>query len=121
MHKTLSYYENNAKDLSQRYESAKVDHIHALLLNIFSPKSYLLEIGCGSGRDAAFMYRNGYDVLAIDGSREMIVEAKRCHLELADRLEVLKSSLITIYVMLFDKIGFITYNIGIKNYIVGLI
>ncbi len=90
MNKTLSYYDNNAKHLSQQYESAKVDNIHSLLLNTFPSKSYLLEIGCGSGRDAGFMYQNGYDVLAIDGSREMISEAKRCHPELADRLEVIK-------------------------------
>ena len=90
MHKTLFYYENNAKHLSQRYESAKVDHIHSLLLKTFPSKSYLLEIGCGSGRDAAFMYRNGYDILAIDGSREMIAEAKQCHPELAGCLEVMK-------------------------------
>ena len=90
MHKTLSYYKNNAKSLSQRYESANVDNIHTLLINTFPAKSYLLEIGCGSGRDAGFMYQNGYDIFAIDGSREMISEAKRCHPELADKLEVIK-------------------------------
>jgi len=90
MHKTLSYYENNAKHLSQRYESANVDNIHALLLKTFPSKSYLLEIGCGSGRDAAFMHRDGYNILAIDGSREMIAEAKRCHPELEGSLEVMK-------------------------------
>ena len=72
MHKTLSYYENNATDLSKRYESAKVDNIHALLLNTFSPKSYLLEIGSVSGWNANFMYKNGYNILAIDCSRGMI-------------------------------------------------
>ena len=65
-------------------------NIHSLLLNTFPSKSYLLEIGCGSGRDAGFMYQNGYDVLAIDGSGEMITEAKQCHPELVDRLEVIK-------------------------------
>ena len=90
MHKTLSYYENNAKHLSQRYESAKVENIHSLLLNTFPSKSYLLEIGCGSGRDASFMHQNGYDVLAIDGSREMIAEAKLCHPELLDKMELIK-------------------------------
>ena len=90
MQKTLSYYENNAKHLSQRYESANVDNIHKLLLNTFPPKSQLLEIGCGSGRDASFMYRNGYNILAIDGSKEMIAEAKRCHHELEGSLEVMK-------------------------------
>ena len=84
MNKTLSYYENNAKHLSQRYESANVDNIHALLLKTFPSKSHLLEIGCGSGRDASFMYRKGYNVHAIDGSTEMIAETKRCHPELVD-------------------------------------
>ena len=36
----------------------------------------------------SFMHQNAYDVLAIDGSIEMIAEAKRYHPELADRLEV---------------------------------
>jgi hypothetical protein len=36
------------------------------------------------------MYRNAYDILAIDGSREMIAEAKRCHPELEGSLEVMK-------------------------------
>ncbi len=90
MEKTLLYYKNNANHLSQRYESANIEHIHVLLKKIFPLKSVLLEIGCGSGRDASFMHRNGYDLLAVDGSREMIAEAKRCHPELADRLEVIK-------------------------------
>lgn len=90
MHKTLSYYENNAKQLSQRYESANVDNIHTLLLSTFPAKSHLLEIGCGSGRDASFMCQSDYNILAIDGSREMVSEAKLCHPELVDRLEVIK-------------------------------
>ena len=90
MNRTLSYYENNSKHLSRRYESAKVHNIHSLLVNTFAAKSYLLEIGCGSGRDASFMYQNGYDVLALDGSREMIAEAKQLHPELVERLKVVK-------------------------------
>ena len=90
MHKTLSYYESNAKELSRRYESAKIDNIHALLKSTFPAKSSLLEIGCGSGRDASFMYQCGYEILAIDGSSEMIAEAKLCHPELSDRLQAVK-------------------------------
>lgn len=90
MHKTLSYYENNAKNLSQRYESANVDNIHSLLISTFPSKSFLLEIGCGSARDASFMYQSSYDILAIDGSKEMITEAKQIHPELVGRLKVMK-------------------------------
>ena len=90
MYRTLTYYENNAEYLSQRYESAMVDNIHALLLKTFPITSRLLEIGCGSGRDASFMYQNGYDILALDGSVEMIAEAKRCHPELTAQLDVVR-------------------------------
>jgi len=90
MNKTLSYYENNAKDLSKRYESAKLDNIHALLLDTFPPKTYLLEIGSGSGRDASYMFGHGYDVLATDGSKEMITEAKSTHPELDDNFKVIQ-------------------------------
>ncbi len=90
MHKTLAYYEDNAKHLSQRYESAMVDNIHTLLLKTFPITFDLLEIGCGSGRDASFMYQSGYDILALDGSVEMIAEAKRCHPELSGRMKVVR-------------------------------
>jgi len=90
MYNTLSYYEKNAKHLTQRYESANVNNIHILLLNTFLLGSYLLEIGCGSGRDASFMYQKGYDILAIDGSKEMIREAEKCHPDLEGNLKVMK-------------------------------
>jgi cyclopropane fatty-acyl-phospholipid synthase-like methyltransferase len=89
MHKTLSYYEENARQLSERYESANVDHIHSLLLDTFPNTSHLLEIGCGSGRDAAFMIKNGYSILATDGSEEMIETAKQYHPELNNVLHVM--------------------------------
>jgi len=79
MNLTLSYYEENASKLSKRYESADVTTIHHRLLKTFTPNSTLLEIGCGSGRDANFMLKKGYNVTAIDGSQKMIDEAKRIH------------------------------------------
>jgi len=88
MDNTLNYYATNAKSLSHRYESANVKNIHELLLKTFSSDSYLLEIGCGSGRDASFMYQHGYKVVAIDASKEMVYEAKKLHPELVNNLYV---------------------------------
>ncbi len=79
MNPTLSYYEENASNLSKRYESADVTTLHQTLLKTFSPHSKLLEIGCGSGRDASFMQEQGYKVTAIDGSQKMIEKAKTLH------------------------------------------
>lgn len=88
MNTTMSYYKNNAKSLSRRYESANVDRIQELLLEVFSKNSNLLEIGCGSGRDANFMLENNYKLTAIDASKEMILEAKKIHPLLENSLHV---------------------------------
>jgi cyclopropane fatty-acyl-phospholipid synthase-like methyltransferase len=79
MNPTLSYYEENASKLSKRYESADVSNIHQTLLKTFPTNSKLLDIGCGSGRDASFMLKQGYSLTAIDGSQKMVDEAKKIH------------------------------------------
>lgn len=89
MNTTISYYKSNAKSLTKRYESADVNKVQELLLEVFPKKSYLLEIGCGSGRDANFMVENNYKLLGIDASKEMIDEAKMIHPLLKDSLQVL--------------------------------
>jgi SAM-dependent methyltransferase len=83
---TLAYYTAHWEDLVQRYESADVTELQALLAASFSPGARLLELGCGSGRDAAFMLANGFDVIASDAAQEMIDAAAACHPALAGRL-----------------------------------
>lgn len=83
---TLNYYETDSKNLSFRYENADVIEVQKLLLQTFEKNSKLIEIGCGSGRDASFMTKNGFDVIGIDGSKNMIKEAKKNHPELSERL-----------------------------------
>ncbi len=90
MNNTLNYYKDNAKSLSKRYESADVSKVKKLLLEIFPKESYLLEIGCGSGRDANFMTENNYKILPVDASKEMIEEAKTIHPLLKNLLQVRK-------------------------------
>ena len=88
MNSTISYYKKNAKDLTKRYESANVDKVQQLLLEIFAKNSNLLEVGCGSGRDANFMVENNYTIIAIDASKEMITEAKKIHPLLENSLHI---------------------------------
>lgn len=83
---TLSYYENNFIALVNRYELADVNDVQKLLLQTFEQNLTLLEIGCGSGRDASFMTKNYFDITAIDGSKNMIEEAKKIHPELSEKL-----------------------------------
>lgn len=89
---TLAYYRENAKNLAKRYETAQMDNLNELLLKWLPEKSAskeapeILELGCGSGREAAFLLSQGYDVIGIDGSLNLIEEAKKFHPELGGRL-----------------------------------
>jgi|LSQX01.3.fsa_nt_gb 2-polyprenyl-3-methyl-5-hydroxy-6-metoxy-1,4-benzoquinol methylase len=47
---TLDYYKNNANEIFQRYENA-TEGIDQFFRMAFSPKSKVLDIGVGSGRD----------------------------------------------------------------------
>lgn len=88
---TTQFYNRNATALTNRYETADVSKMHQQLLEIYGDRfPKLLEIGCGSGRDAAFMVSNGYDVTAVDGSQAMITEANKLHPELNGRLSVIE-------------------------------
>ena len=83
---TIQHYDRNADLLAKRYESAEVQAMHANLLRHLPANCPVLEIGCGSGRDAAFLLAHGFDVAAVDASAEMVATAQRCHPELAGRI-----------------------------------
>ena len=83
--RTLDYYEQDAEDLAARYESADVAALHRRLVAAFAPGARLLELGAGSGRDAAAMVAAGFAVTMADGSEAMLRQAVVVHPELAGR------------------------------------
>ncbi len=74
---TISWYDDNAEQLASRYDQADAATLHALLAKWIPSGSSVLEIGCGSGRDALFLASLGYTVTALDGSGSMIAEARK--------------------------------------------
>jgi SAM-dependent methyltransferase len=84
--RTLLHYDQKAVSISSRYEKADMSWMYEIIINTFAPKSRLLELGCGSGRDAGFLLRSGLDIIATDGSPAMLEQAAALHPELKDRL-----------------------------------
>lgn len=84
---TIGYYEQNAAELSRRYETTALDTFHRLLQQTCRPGARLLEIGCGSGRDAARAVAAGFKVTAVDGAGNLLKEAARLHPELTGNLQ----------------------------------
>jgi len=73
--RSIKYYDQNASRLAPEYHSAEVTGLHTLLGKWLRSGSNVLEIGCGAGRDAAFMASLGCQVIATDASEAMIAYA----------------------------------------------
>lgn len=75
---TLEYYQNNTKEICKRYESAK-NGIEQYFSISFPPKSKILDIGAGSGRDMIKLLEQGHEVLGIEPCEELIDLAFKNH------------------------------------------
>lgn len=73
----LAYYDAHAVDYAQRTLSADMASVRERLLNVLAPGAYILEAGCGSGRDARAFLERGYKVRAFDGSPALAALASR--------------------------------------------
>ena len=68
---TLDYYNKNAQEYCNQTISADFDFIYQKVLPLLPRDAYILDFGCGSGRDSKKFLDLGYCVKAIDGSIEM--------------------------------------------------
>ena len=69
---SVKYYNQNAEHLSHNYQSAEATGLHKLLGKWLPAGGEILEIGCGSGRDTAFMISHGCKIVACDASENML-------------------------------------------------
>lgn len=74
----LSWYDVNASVAADRYESFDPKTIHSWWLDqLPSAPAVILDIGAGTGRDAAWLAAQGHDVLAVEPVPAMIREGIR--------------------------------------------
>jgi len=71
MQQTIDYYNENAKIFVD--ETADVDFakIQNQFLELLPEKAFILDFGCGSGRDTKYFLERGFQVEAVDGSEEI--------------------------------------------------
>ena len=72
--KTLDYYNKNATEFITSTVTVDFTQTQDHFLKLLIPESFILDFGCGSGRDTKYFFSKGYRVDAIDGS-EKLVEA----------------------------------------------
>ncbi|WP_082766194.1 class I SAM-dependent methyltransferase [Paramesorhizobium deserti] len=73
-------YQDSAKTLAQQYESITFSDVHRDVLHFFpSRPSVVLDIGAGSGRDAAALAAKGHAVTAVEPTEALRNEGMRLH------------------------------------------
>ena len=70
MDKTLEYYNQAAQDYTADTINADVSELYAFFLTHLPPNAYIMDLGCGPGRDSKYFLDKGYRVLSVDGSQE---------------------------------------------------
>jgi len=78
---TASRYDFDSVALAARYEAIDPADVHPGLDLLFADRSdrLALDIGAGSGRDAAWLATLGFDVTAVEPSAAMRLEGQRYH------------------------------------------
>jgi len=68
---TLLYYEKKAEEFSEQTIDVDFSNVQNKFMSKLSDGAYILDFGCGSGRDTKCFLENGFQVEAIDGSEEL--------------------------------------------------
>lgn len=94
----VSWYDAHARDLSQSYEALRTEDLQGWLAGLLpEPPAVVIDIGAGTGRDAAALASRGFAVIAAEPSAAMRAEGARLHPEsriqwIDDRLPSLQAT-----------------------------
>lgn len=78
--KTIDFYSTNSMSFFEQYESINTSDVFGSALTLFPVKpSIILDIGSGSGRDAAWMAKQGHIVTAVEPAANMRKQAAILH------------------------------------------
>ena len=80
MNQSVAWYDANAESVARRYESVDPDSIYSWLTEMLpEPPAIVLDVGSGTGRDAAWLAGKGFEVYAAEPSSAMRGKAKNLH------------------------------------------
>ena len=68
---TLKYYDEHAQVYFDQTKKGDMSENYNRFLMLLPKEAYILDFGCGSGRDSKYFIEHGYRVTAIDGSQGM--------------------------------------------------
>ena len=74
---TIAVYNQEAESIAKLHSSLMPERIYDLISNYFIPNAISADIGCGIGRDTAWLDKEGYSITGIDASQGMLEQAQK--------------------------------------------
>ena len=68
---TIQYYNQNAESFVNTTQNVSFLSVQSKFLKKLNSNAFILDFGCGSGRDTKYFLEQGFLVEAIDGSKEL--------------------------------------------------
>lgn len=75
--KTISSYNKSATAVANIHDNLTPQNIYKTIQLFFIKGGLCADIGCGAGRDIRWLRNQGFQVVGIDASEKMLVEAKK--------------------------------------------
>lgn len=72
MNNTLNYYNNNAESFIDNTFLVNMKNLYQPFLRYVKKGGWILDVGCGSGRDSLYFKTHGYNIEAFDYSPELV-------------------------------------------------
>lgn len=79
---TLHTYHTHATALCARYRLAAPTAMYRLIQRLFHPGQPTADIGCGSGRDVAWLVQHSFPTVGYDASSAMLAEARAAYTDM---------------------------------------
>lgn len=77
MSQTLNYYNQNATEFFNTTLNVDMESLYQAFIQYLPQDAFILDLGCGSGRDTLAFKRKGYRVEALDYSKELVALASQ--------------------------------------------
>ena len=72
---TLDYYNKNSEEYFNSTLNVDMTNTYKPFLKLVPKDGKILDLGCGSGRDSMNFMKLGYEVIAVDGAKELAKRA----------------------------------------------
>ena len=76
-----NWYDSHVEEASSRFEALSAEDVHAWMIDLLptAPGALVLDVGAGTGRDAAWLAGRGMEVVAVEPSAPMLDFARWAH------------------------------------------